>query len=298
MNVKLQALIHGIPSLGSYAGVIAEVETVLANPESSINRISEAIEKDPDLTSRLLKLGNSSFYSFPSRVATVQEAITLIGIQQVYDLLLASNIMEIFAGVSAEFVTMRSFWQHSLACGVVARLVAMDRQLRKPDKYFVAGLLHDVGRLVLFSRAPGDAVQVFARYQDQRTLLREAEAHVLGFDHATIGEQLLQSWSYPPNLVSAVGYHHHPSAAPDLFQMDACVVHLADFLVHSMDIGTSGEQYIPPLKMTAWEKLNLSADGLLPLMNTADDQIQAVENAFLNPSTVANEPSATKRKAI
>ncbi len=97
MNVKLQALIHGIPSLGSYAGVIAEVETVLANPESSINRISEAIEKDPDLTSRLLKLGNSSFYSFPSRVATVQEAITLIGIQQVYDLLLASNIMEIFA---------------------------------------------------------------------------------------------------------------------------------------------------------------------------------------------------------
>jgi HD-like signal output (HDOD) protein len=296
MNAKIQAMVRDIPSMGSYAGVINEVERVLANPESSINHISEVIEKDPDLTSRLLKLGNSSFYSFPNRLATVQEAITLIGIQQVYDLLLASNILEVFAGVAAEFVTMRSFWQHSLACGVLARLLALDRQLPKPDKFFVAGLLHDVGRLVLFSRAPGDAVKVFNHYQQERCLLREAEINILGFDHATIGESLLKYWNYPANLVNAVGYHHHPLAA-EFFQVEASVVHVADFLVHAIDIGSSGENFIPPLKMPAWEKVNFSVADLATLMDAADDQIEAVENAFLAPPPSPLEEPVPSKKA-
>ena len=174
-------LIAGIPaSLGSYAPVIEEIETALESPQCNLVTVGDAIEKDPDLTARLLRLGNSSFYGYSSRLATVTEAISLIGIQQVQDLILASSIIESFAGLADEFVSMESFWRHSLACGIAARLVAVERRLPKPDKFFVAGLLHDVGRLVLFAQAPQAAQRVFELYRRERLLLRDAEARVLG----------------------------------------------------------------------------------------------------------------------
>ncbi len=158
----LNELVGGAPaSLGSYGPVLEEIEAALESPECSLVTLGDAIEKDPDLTARLLRLGNSSFYGFSSRLATVTEAISLIGIQQVQDLILASSIVEQFAGVSDEFVSMESFWRHSLACGIGARLLAMERRLPKADKFFVAGLLPDVGRLGLFARAPQVAERSF-----------------------------------------------------------------------------------------------------------------------------------------
>lgn len=284
MSQTIAGLIGGVPSMGSYSGVIEELEEVLNNPESTLSHIGEVIEKDPDLTARLLKLGNSSFYGFPSRLETVSEAITLIGIQQVYDLIVAAQVIELFEGVSPEFVSMQSFWRHSLSCGVVARLLALDRRLPKPDKFFVAGLLHDVGRLILFSRIPGEVKTIFETCQARRCLLREAESDVLGFDHAAIGGELLKSWSYPPNLVQAIAYHHHPLSA-GVFQLEASVVHVADFLCNGLQLGTSGEQFIPPLKMPAWERTSLEPGQLESILTTADEQIEAVEDAFLTPGS-------------
>ena len=106
MALTISQLTSGIPSLGSYAGVIAEIEAVLDNPNSTLANLGEVIEKDPDLTARLLKLGNSSFFGFTSRLETVSEAISLIGIQQFLDLILASSVVEIFDGISAVIVSM------------------------------------------------------------------------------------------------------------------------------------------------------------------------------------------------
>jgi HD-like signal output (HDOD) protein len=116
MKPTIQMLIRGIPhSLGSYGPIIRELEDVINNPQSNLLKVGEVIEKDPDLTVRLLRLGNSSFYGFPTRLETVSEAISLIGLMQVQDLLAASSVMEVFAGVPEEFVSMESFWRHSLA---------------------------------------------------------------------------------------------------------------------------------------------------------------------------------------
>src|SRR5262245_58774043 len=240
----IDELISAIPSsLGSYAPVLQEIETAIQSPQCSLVTVGEAIEKDPDLTARLLKLGNSSFYGFSSRLATVAEAISLIGIQQVQDLIIASSIVDSFTGVSDEFVSMESFWRHSLACGIGARLLALERRLPKADKFFVAGLLHDVGRLVLFSQAPQAAQQVFDVYRKNGLLLREAEVKVLGYDHQQIAEALMKHWKYPANLVQAVAYHHQPAAsrvAPE----EAAVVHLSDHLVNAMQLGSSGERHV------------------------------------------------------
>jgi HD-like signal output (HDOD) protein len=279
---KIGELIGGVPSsLGSYAPVLEEIEAALQSPQCSLVTVGDAIEKDPDLTARLLRLGNSSFYGFSSRLATVTEAISLIGIQQMQDLILASSIVEQFAGVSEEFVSMESFWRHSLACGIGARLLAMERRLPKADKFFVAGLLHDVGRLVLFAQAPQASQQIFQLYQRGGLLLREAETRVLGFDHQQIAEALLHLWKFPVNLVQAVAYHHQPMSS-QIAKEAAAVVHLSDHLVNAMQIGSSGERHVPPLNMKAWGTLHFSPEVLPSIVAGIDEQIEAVQAVFLN----------------
>lgn len=275
-------LISGIPaSLGSYAPVLAEIETLLESPECSLVTVGEAIEKEPDLTARLLRLSNSSFYGFSSRLSTVTEAISLIGIQQVQDLILASSIIAQFKDVEDDFVSIKSFWQHSLACGIGSRLLAMEKRLPKADKFFVAGLLHDMGRLVLFSRAPQPAKEVFELYRSERILLHEAEKRVLGFDHQQVAAAVMQQWRFPVNLTQAVGCHHQPESA-DTARQEACVVHLADHLVNALQIGSSGERHVPPLSMRAWETLGLPTSALPAIVAGIEAQIGAVQEVFLN----------------
>lgn len=281
MKPTIHTLIRGIPrSLGSYGPIIRELEEVINNPQSNLLKVGEVIEKDPDLTVRLLRLGNSSFYGFPTRLETVSEAISLIGLMQVQDLLAASSVMEVFAGVPEEFVSMESFWRHSLACGIAARLLAIARRLPKPEKFFVAGLVHDLGRLVLYSQAPECAKEVFECYHSEHQLLRQAEAKVLTFDHAQIGEALLHDWQYPVPLVEAVAFHHHPMVATSQ-ATGAAIVHLADHLVNAMQLGSSGERFVPPLNLKAWEHLGFANDMLQSVMAAIDDQIETVQEVFL-----------------
>jgi HD-like signal output (HDOD) protein len=146
----------------------------------------------------------------------------------------------------------------------------------------VAGLLHDVGRLALYSKAPEQARAVFEMAHGQRMLLREAESKILGFDHAEIGEALMRGWNYPSNLIQAVRYHHSPiSASP--FQLEASLVHIADHLINAMQLGSSGERFVPPLNARAWERVNLPGEVLGMMVEAIDGQIMAVESAFLVP---------------
>jgi HD-like signal output (HDOD) protein len=151
----------------------------------------------------------------------------------------------------------------------------------KAEKFFVAGLLHDLGRLVLFSRAPNQVVEIFRLCQSRKMLLREAEVSILGFDHATIGEALMRSWQYPANLVNAVAYHHHPMSA-GVYQLESSLVHLADYLVHAMQMGRSGERFVPPLNEKAWERVGLATSILESVIRSIDEQIEIVQEAFLN----------------
>lgn len=268
------------PSLGSYGPLIMEIEAALRSPQCSLSMIGDTIEKDIDLTARLLRFANSAYCGFSTKLSTVTEAISLIGIQQVQDLLNASSVIERFAGLSSEFVSVKSFWQHSLATGIGARLIAMEGRLPKPDRLFVAGLLHDIGRLVLFLQAQKHAQKIFELYSKERLLLREAEVRVLGYDHQNIAEALLKSWKYPPALVLAVGYHHQPAGC-EAAKVEAAVVHLADHLVNAMHVGSSGEKFVPPLNPQAWATLGLKPEALEHVVTGIDEQFEAVQEMFL-----------------
>lgn len=284
-------LVDALPTtLGSHAPIVKDIETALQSPQCSLGTIAGAIEKDPDLTARLLRLANSGFYGFSHRLATVTEALSLIGIQQVQDLIVSSSIIDRFTGLGGDFVDMHHFWRHSLACGIGARSLALTRGMKNPDKFFVAGLLHDVGRLALFSKVPAVTQKVFNRYGQTDCLLREAEREVLGYDHAEIGGALMKRWQLPPRLVEAVTYHHRPLACPQAKE-EASVVHLVDHVVNAMQVGTSGERRTPPLQSGTWELLKLDLGSFEWLVNTIDSLLEAVEDAFipLNASRTVHE---------
>jgi putative nucleotidyltransferase with HDIG domain len=277
---SIKSMVAAVPrSLGSYGPVLQEIEAALQSPQCNLNSIGDAIQKDPDLTARLLRLANSPFFGFANRLSTVAEAVSLLGIQQIQDMIVASSVLEQFKGVPDNLVNKDSFWRHSLAVGITARLLAMERRLPKPDKFFVAGLLHDVGRLVLMLQAPESAQAVFELYQREKILLRDAEKKILGFDHQQIAAELLQSWSYPAALVQAVAFHHTPDSS--VAKMEASVVHIADHLVNAMGIGSSGEQFVSTLDDKAWATLGLSSEILARLIEAVDEQILVVEEAFL-----------------
>lgn len=277
----VEQLIGNIPhSLGSYAPVLDEIEAALESPQCSLVTVGEAIEKDPDLTARLLRLGNSAFYGYSTRLSTVAEAVSLIGIQQVQDLILASSIIEHFSGLPDDFLNMEGFWRHSLACGTSARLLALEKRLPKADKFFVAGLLHDVGRLVLLMQAPEAARKIVERYRAGGILLQEAEQEVLGYDHQVVVGALLRRWKFPEFLIRAVSLHHEmvPGLAPPL---ESVVVHFSDYLVSAMEIGSSGEHFVPPVDPRAWDLLGLSPESLASLVSAVDEQMETVEAVFL-----------------
>jgi putative nucleotidyltransferase with HDIG domain len=277
---SIDQLISGIPKLGSYGGVLDELEAVLGDMQSTLADVCTVIETDSALTARLLKLGNSCFFGFPKRLETVFETVCLIGVQQVRDLTAAAAVIKLFEGIAADHVNMESYWKHCLACGVASRSLAIARQLPKPEKFFVAGLLHDIGRLVLLSRAPDKAREIFSLYGANRRLLWEVETKVLGYDHAEIGAHLLQTWNYPPNLIMAV-WHHHTPLETGTYQVEACLVHLADHLVNAMQMGGSGERWVPPVDLKAWDRLRLSTEVLESVVHSIDEQVSAVEQSFL-----------------
>lgn len=279
--LTIDELVLATPAnLGSYGPLMQEIEKALASPQCSLGMIADVIEKDIDLTARLLRFSNSAYCGFSTRLSTVSEAIGLIGIQQVQDLLTASSVIERFSGVSSDFVSVQSFWQHSLATGIAARLIGMERRLPKPDRLFVSGLLHDIGRLVLFLQATKQTQKIFELCKTERILMREAEVRIMGYDHQNIAEALLKSWKYPPSLVLAVGNHHTPSSC-EAARVEAAVVHVADHIVNAMRIGSSGEQFVPPLNPQAWTTVGMTPGALDPIIRGIDEQFDAVQDMFL-----------------
>ncbi len=280
-NITARELIQNLPALSSLPAVVQELEVALDEGDASMDDLGEIVKKDMDLTTRLLRLANSSFYGFPKGVETVGEALSLIGLEQMKQLLSGSSVIEYFDTIPSTVVNMRSFWEHSIASGIAAKVIAVQRRVPDPELYFVSGLIHDIGRLVFYLRIPEQAAAMFEDYEsDDSRALYLLEKETLGFDHGEIGGALLKKWDFPNSLVEAVKHHHNPALA-DLYLAEASVIHLADFIVHAMGIGNSGERVVPSLEPKAWERLDLPSNAIRTIIRETEKQYVDVISLFM-----------------
>ncbi len=280
MTLAARDLINDTLELASLPSVVMRAMEQLNHPNTSASDIGEIIAEDPALTARLLKIVNSAFYGFPSRIDTISRAITIIGTLELTDLILGSSTIQVFSKLPNRLVNMEKFWEHSLYTGVVARILA--RYLRAPntERCFVMGLLHDIGSLVLYRQQPEGSRRALEMAVEKSIPLDMAEREVFGFDHGEVGAELMQAWNLPETFVEVARHHHHPSAA-ERYRLETATIHLSDVITGMAHSTASDSQQVASLEAGAWELTGLSVDIMEPVIAEADAQFREACAAIL-----------------
>lgn len=278
-----ERIIHDYRASSSPPVVYLKLNEEINHSDSSLTRIGKIISEDSSLTARLLKLVNSAFYGFPHRIGTISEAVFLVGGIQVRDLALVTTLMSSFKGIPEEVITTEEFWMHSLACGTGCKVIAEMTGQSDLERYFLMGVLHDIGRLVLYSTQPVLSQKMLQHAKDQGISLTAAEREELGFTHADIGKALAEMWRLPSYLQEVTLYHHQPEKAQH-YPFETSVVHAADVLSHALQFGASGEPCVPVLNRVAWERLNIPLHGIQAMMERIAQETEAVMWLTRSPS--------------
>jgi len=226
-------------------------------------------------------MANSAFYSFPAKIESIDRAINTIGMRQIRELVLATSVINIFDDLNIEQVSMRSFWEHSVAVGVLSRAIAQNAGLPQSERFYIPGLLHDIGRLVLFIKLPRLMSELLPQSIDEAKSLFSLEQQYLGYSHAEVGGRLLEFWKLPQSIFEPVSYHHHPEKSPDFEQM-ASAVHIADAWVNYLKVGAGSESSSLVINNQALETMSMQESEMEEIWTLAKDQVSDVINRFLS----------------
>ncbi len=259
-------------ALPALPALVSELHSVLADDESSAADVANVISRDAGLATFLLRMVNSALYNFPSRIETISRAVALVGRRRLVSLALGNMVFDSMRGASVAHLDMPFFWQHSIACAVVAGQLAECMGESDPERFFVAGLLHDIGRLAVFSTLPERALAILTMCSTYGMPPQDAELRVLGFDHGTLGGMLLRKWNFPLSLAFATLHHHVPER--NTRYIEPAVVHIADMVVKGLGIGVIGMDGLAPFKVEAWDKLGLALDQLEVIILGLEDRLR------------------------
>lgn len=274
MNVTPFQLVQDVNNLVSMPEVLLSVNRMVDDPSSSAVDVGKVIAKDPGLTARLLKIANSPYYGPGRRIDTVARAVTLMGMRQLRDLVLATAASKVFNGIPNSLISMDDFWRHSIQCALAASSLAKLARVPNHDSLFVAGLLHDVGQLILFNRYPTESHQtlLLCMADPGAPTVYEAERRIFDFDHTQIGAELLRHWRLPESLQTCIEFHHEPSRAP-LYAKEAYLVHLANAITGLMDMGSSDITDASDLDPQVWPITGLTPElTVSPIITVVEAQ--------------------------
>lgn len=258
--------------------IILEFSKVVEDPSSSANDIADVINRSPSLAALLLKLANSAFYGFLSKVDTISRAVTLIGIQEINSLMMGIGIMRLFHTIPKELADMSSFLRHSLACGILSRILAAQKKLPHTERLFVAGLLHDIGRLVWYKYFPEQAKLILQMGKKTGLSLYDIEKECLGIGHEQIAGFLLQKWQLPASLENIIINHHTPSRCA--YHDEAAILHMADIAINAIGLGHSGEHMIARFESKTWDHLQIVPRSLKIAIDQTIQQVNLMEKMF------------------
>ena len=280
VSADARALISDTVEVASLPSVVMQAMELLNYPNTSASEIGQIISQDPALSVRLLKIVNSAFYGFPSRIDTISRAITIIGTLELTDLIIGSSAIHTFEKIPNQLVDMETFWKHSLYTGVVTRILARNLRAPNTERCFVMGLLHDIGALILYRQRPDQSRQALELAIEQSMPLHVAEREIFSFDHGEVGAALMHAWKLPESFIEVARHHHQPLAA-DRYRLETATIHLAD-VITGMAHGTiNSNKQVTQLEPGAWELTGLSVDIMEPVVAEADAQFEEARTAIL-----------------
>lgn len=261
MALNAERIVSNVLKVAALPAVAVKFSEAIKDPFTSNNDLENIVAEDSALSAKVLMISNSALFNFPSKIDTISKAITIIGHKQLSEIILSCSVVAMFKDIPQDVIDMDHFWRHSIGVATAARILAAYRHEQNIEKFFTAGLLHDIGKLILFIEAPKYEFDVMSKCKESQQLMHQVEKEIIGFDHSKIGSMLLTKWKLPVEITSAVYYHHMPSVAPEK-NLGANIIHIADIITHAIKLGGSGEIYVPTLNEKAWSMLEMDVDVL------------------------------------
>ncbi len=271
-NVDLRRRIEQVGELPTLPHVVQKLASMIGRPNISAEEIGALIEKDQVLSAKVLRLANSPFYGFPSRIASVAHAVVVLGLSVVKGLTLCATAFDMMKNAG-----MNDLWRHSLGVAMTAHILGAKAGMKNPEEVFVGGLLHDIGKVVLYVKWPDVGQQITTATKDSSRSLMDTERELFDVTHADVGGWLATAWHLPTSLREPILHHHMPSAAQEA-TLQTAIVHVADVLVKGMACGNPGDDLVPPLSRQAWDLVGLDAQSLTQCLAQATEEFQTIDD--------------------
>ena len=271
-KIALDEVLRKIQNLPSLPTVVLDLIASLNQDDINIDTLVQKIAQDQALTAKTLRLANSSFYGMARQITTIAEAIAILGFRTVRSIATTTALLDTFAGDPHASFNFAPFWRHAIAAAVCARELARHLKVN-PEHAYTAGLLHDVGRLVLVTQFQPqyEAAMAYRLAHDCHLLV--AEQAVLGLDHAQVGHALTQHWKFPQAIQQALADHHGASSLD--MQPLSLVVMAADAIAHALDLSLDADDLVAPVAAGLWQQLGLDEATLLQVFADAEQQFAA-----------------------
>lgn len=276
---KISVALNDLPTLPTIYSALSEA---MSNPVCTAHDVADILSSDQASAFRILKAVNSAFYGFPSRIDSVSHAVLILGFDEIRNLILASSIIDLFSK-SSSVLTFRptDFWAHSIAVGILTRHLGQAAGITAQDNLFVAGILHDIGKLAFFECIPEEYGRVLAYAAEQNCPIRVAEKALLEFDHTVAGTLLAERWKIPQSLRNVIADHHkgYVQGKPDLLVV---TVLIADMAARALELGFGGDNGVPEPPEFAWDILHLKEGTLESMIPTIRSQYQEAISVLLS----------------
>ena len=279
-KVLMDNILREVSDLPSLPAVVSQLIELLNDPEANVKNLQAIISHDQALTAKVLRLANSAYYGFPRRISTITEAVIILGFATLKSLAFAASAFKMFnARFEGYTLNKGDFWKHSLICALSARIIAHRMKYKELEVAFIAGLMHDIGKMVLSKYVKNSFSEIIRQVNADKKNFTEAERAVLGFDHPTIGGKVAQKWNLPSTFYEVITYHHQPELSKDEKTLTS-IVHVADSLTLMMGYGLGVDGLNYPLSREALKVTGLTKSDFKEIIVQVEASAKEFESVF------------------
>ena len=279
-KVMMDNILKELSDLPSLPAIVSQLIELLNDPEANVKDLQTIISHDQALTAKILRLANSAYYGFSRRISTITEAVIILGFATIKSLAFAASAFKMFNSRFEGYTLNKGdFWKHSLVSALSARIIAHRIKYRELEVAFIAGLMHDIGKMVLSRYVKNSFMEIMRQVTVDKKNFAEAERSVLGFDHAAIGGKVAQKWNLPKTFHEVITYHHQPELSKEEKPLTA-IVHVADSLALMMGYGLGVDGLNYPLSREALKTTGLSKNDFKEIIVQVEASVKEIESVF------------------
>ncbi len=280
--MSLNDIIQKVDELPALPHITYKVSKLTSDPKTTITQLADVISRDQVLTAKVLRMANSAYYGYARRIFSIDQALIILGFSTIRNLVLAASVYNVMdREFQGYFLPKGELWKHSMSTALIARSLAKKVGYELPDQAFIAGLLHDIGKIILNHFMKKKFDEVLKKVNKKNIPFMEAESRILGFDHAMVGSRVAEKWNLPEELEEAIANHHSPQEAKINPKLTS-IIHMADCASMSMGIGLGGDGMLYPFDGFAAQQLQLTQKDV-------EETISEIADSMIDSETMMSE---------